>query len=109
MHLKLFHDLSKKTLHKSKLRVLANCFDAHQYFAFKSRFEAFKTKKSYFLSGMNDEEIRLIFLEFIFFRFAVKNKIYPQVSKGEILNYYDKRKSEIETKNENIEFIAHQI
>jgi hypothetical protein len=89
--------------------VLANCYDAHQYFAFKERFEAFKTKKSYFLAGMNDEEIRLIFLEFIFFRFAVKNKIYPQVSKGEILNYYDKRKSEIETKNENIEFIAHQI
>jgi hypothetical protein len=109
VHLKLFHDLSKKTLHKSKLRVLSNCYDAHQYFAFKERFESFKTKKSYFLTGMDDEEIRLIFLEFIFFRFAVKNKIYPQVSKGEILNYYDKRKSEIETKNENIEFIAHQI
>ena len=56
---------------------------------------------------MNDEEIRLIFLEFIFFRFAVKNKIYPQVSKGEILNYYDKRKSEIETKNQDLESIAH--
>ena len=107
MHLKLFHDLSKKTLHKSKLRVLANCFDAHRYFAFKSRFEAFKTKKSYFLIGMNDEEIRLIFLEFIFFRFAVKNKIYPQFSKGEILNYYDKRKSQIETKNQDLESIAH--
>ena len=107
MHLKLFHDLSKKTLHKSILRVLANCYDAHQYFAFKERFEAFKTKKSYFLSGMDDKEIRLIFLEFIFFRFAVKNKIYPKLSKGEILNYYDDRKSQIETKNENIEFIAH--
>ena len=107
MHLKLFHDLSKKTLHKSNLRVLANCYDVHRYFAFKSRFEAFKTKKSYFLIGMNDEEIRLIFLEFIFFRFAVKNKIYPQVSKGEILNYYDRRKSQIETKNQDIESIAH--
>ena len=107
MHLKLFHDLSKKTLHKSKLSVLANCFDVHQYFAFKERFEAFKTKKSYFLSEMDDEEIRLIFLEFIFFHFAMKNKIYPKVSKGEILNYYDRRKSQIETKNENIEFIAH--
>ena len=107
MHLKLFHDLSKKTLHKSKLKVLANCYDAHEYFPFNERFEAFKSKKSYFLSGMDDEEIRLIFLEFIFFHFAVKNKIYPQVSKGEIFNYYDKRKSQIETKNENIEFIAH--
>ena len=107
MHLKLFHDLSKKTLHKSKLRVLANCYDAHQYFAFKSRFEAFKTKKSYFLIGMNDEEIRLIFLEFIFFRLAVKNKIYPNVSKDEILNYYDRRKSQIETKNQDLESIAH--
>ncbi len=87
--------------------MLANCYDAHQYFAFKSRFEAFKTKKSYFLAGMNDEEIRLIFLEFIFFRFAVKNKIYPQLSKGEILNYYDRRKSQIETKNQDIESIAH--
>jgi hypothetical protein len=56
---------------------------------------------------MDDEEIRLIFLEFIFFRFAVKNKIYPELSKGEILNYYDDRKSQIETKNEDIEFIAH--
>ena len=56
---------------------------------------------------MDDEEIRLIFLEFIFFHFAMKNKIYPKVSKGEILNYYDRRKSQIETKNENIEFIAH--
>ena len=100
-------DLSKKTLHKSKLRVLANCFDVHQYFAFKERFEAFKTKKSYFLSGMDDEEIRLIFLEFIFFHFAVKNKIYPELSRGEILNYYDDRKSQIETKNQDLEFIAH--
>ena len=109
MHLKLFHDLSKKTLHKSKLRVLANCFDAHQYFAFKERFEAFKTKKCYFLSGMDDEEIRLIFLEFIFFHFAVKNKIYPELSKGEILNYYDDRKSQIETKNKDLESNTHQI
>ena len=100
-------DLSKKTLHKSKLRVLANCFDVHQYFAFKERFEAFKTKKSYFLSEMDDEEIRLIFLEFIFFHFAVKNKIYPELSRGEILNYYDDRKSQIETKNQDLEFIAH--
>ena len=30
---------------------------------------------------MDDEEIRLIFLEFIFFHFAVKNKIYPELSK----------------------------
>ena len=109
MHLKLFHDLSKKTLHKSKLRVLANCFDAHQYFALKERFEAFKSKKSYFLSGMDDKEIRLIFLEFIFFHFAVKNKIYPELSKGEILNYYDDRKSQIETKNKDLESNTHQI
>jgi len=96
-------------LHKSKLRVLANCYDAHQYFAFKERFEAFKTKKRYFLTGMDDEEIRLIFLEFIFFRLAVKNKIYPKVSKDEILNYYDRRKSQIETKNEDLESNTHQI
>ena len=91
------------------LRRLANSFDAHQYFAFKERFEAFKTKKSYFLSGMDDEEIRLIFLEFIFFHFAVKNKIYPELSKGEILNYYDDRKSQIETKNKDLESNTHQI
>lgn len=109
MHLKLFHDLSKKTLHKSKSRVLANCFDVHQYFAFKERFEAFKTKKSYFLSEMDDEEIGLIFLEFIYFHFAVKNKIYPELSKGEILNYYDDRKSQIETKNKDLESNTHQI
>ena len=81
MHLKLFHDLSKKTLHKSKLKVLANCYDAHEYFPFNERFESFKSKKRYFLTGMDDEEIRLIFLEFIFFHFAVKNKIYPELSK----------------------------
>ena len=109
MHLKLFHDLSKKTLHKSKLRVLANCYDAHEYFPFNERFEAFKSKKSYFLSGMDDKEIRLIFLEFIFFHFAVKNKIYPELSKGEILNYYDDRKSQIETKNKDLESNTHQI
>ena len=84
MHLKLFHDLSKKTLHKSKLKVLANCYDAHEYFPFNERFEAFKSKKSYFLSGMDDKEIRLIFLEFIFFHFDVKNKIYPELYKGVI-------------------------
>ena len=56
---------------------------------------------------MDDEEIRLIFLEFIFFHLAVKNKIYPELSKGEILNYYDDRKSQIETKNQDLEFIAH--
>jgi hypothetical protein len=96
-------------MHKSNLRVLANCYEAHRYFAFKSRFEAFKTKKRYFLTGMDDEEIRLIFLEFIFFRLAVKNKIYPKVSKDEILNYYDRRKSQIETKNEDLESNTHQI
>ena len=102
-------DLSKKILHKSKLRVLANCYDAHEYFPFNERFEAFKTKKSYFLSGMDDKEIRLIFLEFIFFHFALKNKIYPELSKGEILNYYDKRKSQIEKKNQDLESNTHQI
>ena len=56
---------------------------------------------------MDDEEIRLIFLEFIFFHFAVKNKIYPELSKGEILNYYDDRKSEIETKNQDLESNTH--
>jgi hypothetical protein len=102
-------DLSKKTLHKSKLRVLANCYDAHEYFSFNERFESFKSKKRYFLTGMDDEEIRIIFLEFIFFHFAVKNKIYPELSKGEILNYYDDRKSEIETKNQDLESNTHQI
>ena len=58
---------------------------------------------------MDDEEIRLIFLEFIFFHFAVKNKIYPELSKGEILNYYDDRKSQIETKNKDLESNTHQI
>ena len=102
-------DLSKKILHKSKLRVLANCYDAHQHFAFNERFESFKSKKRYFLAGMDDEEIRLIFLEFIFFHFAVKNKIYPKLSRGEILNYYDDRKSQIETKNKDLESNTHQI
>ena len=58
---------------------------------------------------MDDEEIRLIFLEFIFFHLAVKNKIYPELSKGEILNYYDDRKSQIETKNKDLESNTHQI
>ena len=92
MHLKLFHDLSKKTLHKSKLRVLANCYDAHEYFPFNERFESFKSKKRYFLEGMNDEEVMNLYHNFIFFHFTMWNKIYPKISKEEIMEYYERRK-----------------
>jgi hypothetical protein len=98
-----------KNMYKSISRRLDNCFDAHEYFPYNERYESFKLKKRYFLTGMDDDEIQLIFFEFVFFHFAVKNKIYPKLSKCEILNYYDERKSEIEIKNEGLEFFTRQI
>jgi hypothetical protein len=80
-------------LEKGILRQLENCYEAYLYFPFKQRLNRFKEKKWYFLEGYSEDEILGIYHQFIFFHFALWHKIYPKVSKKEILEYYERRKS----------------
>ena len=76
------------------LRRLSNSFDAYTYFPFKSRFESFKDKKSYFLYDLTDDEKYSKFQEFIFFHFVGywDFKYQNRLSKEEILKYFYSRK-----------------
>jgi hypothetical protein len=79
---------------KAILRRLANSFDAFTYYPFKSRFESFKDKKSYFLYDLTDDEKFSKFQEFIFFDFCYFHFKYQQnkLTKEEILKYFYSRK-----------------
>ena len=72
------------------LRRLSNSFDAYTYYPFKSRFESFKDKKSYFLYDLTDDEKFSKFQEFIFFDFCYFHFKYQQnkLSKEELKDYY---------------------
>jgi hypothetical protein len=80
------------TLDKSILKRLANSYEAYEHFPFVDRFDQFKSRKMYFLEGMNDEEIMKLYHNFIFFHFTLWNKIYPKISKQDITEYYERRK-----------------
>jgi hypothetical protein len=75
-------------------RRLANCFEAYEHFPFEQRFEQFKTKKKYFLEGKNDEEVVVIYHEFIFYHFVLWNHLVPKIPKSELLEYFYKRINE---------------
>ncbi len=80
-------------MNKRISRQLDNCFDAYTYYPFKSRYESFKEKKSYFLSGLTDEEKYSQYQEFIFFHFCYWHLVYPKhISKKELLQYFYYRK-----------------
>ena len=76
------------------LRRLANSFDAFTYYPFKSRFESFKDKKSYFLYELTNEEKYCKFQEFIFFHFCEywNHLNHKKLTKEEILKYFYTRK-----------------
>ncbi len=73
---------------------LDNSYEAYEYFPFNQRFEAFKLKKEYFLFGLSEDEVKIEFHQFIFFHFVISHRLYPKLSKIELLNYYHKRKNE---------------
>ena len=82
------------TLDKSILKRLANSYEAYEHFPFVERFDQFKSKKRYFLEGMNDEEVMNLYHEFVFYQFAYWNHLVPKLSKSELLAYYYKRKND---------------
>ena len=79
---------------ESLLSRLGNCYDAYEQFPINHRFDQFKAKKQYFLEGMTDAEQIKIYHEFVFYHFVLWNHLVPKMSKGEILEYYYKRKNE---------------
>lgn len=83
------------TLDKSILKRLGDCYIAYQLFPFEERYYRFREKKWYFLEMLNQDQIYLEYHKFIFFQYASLHKVYPKVSKQEIIKYYDRRKSEV--------------
>ena len=81
-------------MNQSIIKELENCFGAYEYFPFIERFDQFKSKKMYFLEGLNEKEIMNIYHHFIIFHYALSHKIYPKVSKQEIIEYYERRKED---------------
>jgi hypothetical protein len=82
-------------VNQSILKRLGDCYIAYQLYPFKERYNRFKEKKWYFLEGLNDDQIDKKYHQYIFFHFALWHKIYPQVSKQEIIEYYVRRKSKV--------------
>ena len=85
-------------LDKSILKRLGDCYIAYQLFPFTERYNRFKEKKRYFLEGLSQDQINSEYHKFIFFHYASFNKVYPKVSKQEIIKYYERRKSEVPSK-----------
>lgn len=83
------------TLDMSILKRLGDCYIAYQLFPFKERYNCFRENKYYFLEGLSQEQIYEEYHKFIFFHFAAFHKVYPKVSKKEIIKYYERRKSEV--------------
>jgi hypothetical protein len=82
-------------LEKGILRELENCYEAYLYFPFNQRFNRFKEKKWYFLEGLSPDLIEKEYHLFVFFQYASFHKVYPKVSKKEIIEYYERRKSKV--------------
>jgi hypothetical protein len=80
-------------VNQSILKGLGNCYIAYQLYPFKERYNRFKEKKWFFLEDLSEDKIHEEYHQFIFFHFALWHKIYPKVSKQEILEYYERRKS----------------
>jgi len=85
-------------LDKSILKRLGDCYVSYQLFPFKERYDRFKDKKRYFLEGLCEDQIDEEYHQFIFFHFALAHKVYPKVSKQDIIKYYERRKSEVQRK-----------
>lgn len=83
------------TLDKSILKRLGDCYIAYQLFPFTERYNRFREKKWYFLEGLNQDQIDSEYHKFIFFHYASFHKVYPKLSKQEIIRYYEQRKSEV--------------
>ncbi len=79
-------------MHRFK-RQLANSFEAYQYFPLKHRFERFKESKRYFLEGLSKEEVEEIYHFYIFIHYATHNRLFPRFTKGELFEYYDRKRS----------------
>lgn len=75
---------------------LDDCYEAYQLCLLEKRYDCFLEKKKYFLEGMTEIEIDMTYHYFLFFHYAFWHKIYPKVSKQEILKYYERRKSEVQ-------------
>jgi hypothetical protein len=77
-------------LDKSILKRLGDCYIAYQLFPFQERYNRFKEKKRYFLEGIVDVESE--FHRYVFFHYAMFHRLYPKISKEEIIEYYERRK-----------------
>ena len=75
------------TLDKSILKRLGDCYIAYQLFPFKERYNRFIEKKWYFLENLNQDQIDEEYHKFIFFHYASFHKVYPKISKQEIIRY----------------------
>lgn len=76
-------------------RKLDDCYEAYQLCLYEKRYDRFKEKKKYFLEGLSEMEIEKVYRHFLFFHYALWHKVYPKVSKEEIIKYYEQRKSEV--------------
>jgi hypothetical protein len=83
------------------LKCLNNSYDTYLLFPFHSRFTSFTEKKLFFLENMSDEQKWELFKQHIFFHYVSYFKIHPEVSKAEILKYYEKRESEERSKKQS--------
>jgi hypothetical protein len=90
---------------KKKWGKILKCLDDSYYtyllFPFHSRFTSFTEKKNFFLENLSDEQKWQLYKQYIFFHYVSYYKIYPEVSKVEILKYYEKRESEEKSKNQS--------
>lgn len=83
-------------IQESIKRELDDCYEEYQLCLLEKRYDRFKEKKKYFLEEMSEIEIDKTYHYFLFFHYALWHKIYPKVSKQEIIKYYEHRKSEVQ-------------